>query len=192
MSKNARNNRTTLWLIGLLCAAPVIASYLAFYVWQPEARTNYGDLLQPRPLPDATLAHLDGRPFRIADLRGRWVMLSIDAADCLQLCQAKLFMMRQIRLMQGRDMDRIERVFLVTNNGPLETMLLREFDGTRVIRAEGSPSLKLFPAPQPNAISDHIYLIDPRGNLMMRFPKNPEPSLVKKDIERLLKAQGAG
>jgi hypothetical protein len=173
--------------IAALCAAPVIASYLAFYVWQPAGRTNYGDLLEVRPLPDRTLSHLDGRPFRFADLKGKWVMLMLDSGACAQACEDRLLMMRQTRLMQGKDAERIERVFLITDEAPLSTLLLREFDGTRMIRA-GAVG-QAFPA--PGSSSDHIYLADPRGNLMLRFPKEPDPGRVKKDIERLLRAQGA-
>ena len=172
-----------------LFALPLIASYLAFVVWRPEARINYGDLLEPKPLAEMPLRHADGRTFRFAELRGKWVMVAIDAGACAPSCEAKLFMMRQQRLMQGREMDRVERVFLVDDDTPLPTMLLREFDGTRVLRARGSPLLNAFPA--QNALRDHIYLIDPRGNLMMRFPGAPDPSRMQKDIDRLFKAQGA-
>ena len=176
-------------LVAVLFAVPVVASYLAFFVWRPEGRVNYGDLLQVRPLAEMALRHLDGRTFRFAELRGKWVMVSIDAGACARSCEAKLFMMRQQRLMQGREMDRVERVFLVEDDEPLSTTLLREIDGTRVLRAGGSPLLNAFPA--PSARRDHLYLIDPHGNLMMRFPGAPDPQRMKKDIEHLFKAQGA-
>ena len=176
-------------LIAVLFALPLIASYLAFFVWRPEGRLNYGDLLEVRPLAEMPLRHLDGRTFRFAELRGKWVMVSIDAGACARPCEAKLSLMRQQRLVQGREMDRVERVFLVEDDAPPSTMLLREFDGTHVLRASGSPLLNAFPA--QGARRDHIYLIDPRGNLMMRFPGAPDPSRMQKDIDRLLKAQGA-
>ena len=175
-------------LIAVLFAVPVIASYLAFFVWRPQGRVNYGDLLESRPRAEMPLRHLDGRTFRFAELRGKWVMVSIDAGACARSCEAKLLMMRQQRLMQGREMDRVERVFLVEDDAALSTMLLREFDGTRVLRASGSPLLNTFPA--QGARRDHIYLVDPHGNLMMRFPAAPDPYLIKKDIDRLFKAQG--
>jgi hypothetical protein len=184
-----RRARIELVLIALVFAVPVIASYLAFFVWRPEGRLNYGDLLEVQPLAEMPLRHLDGRTFQFAELRGKWVMVTIDAGACPRSCEAKLFMMRQQRLMQGREMDRVERVFLVEDDAPLSNMLLREFDGTRVLRAKGSPLLDAFPAQR--ARRDHIYLVDPRGNLMMRFPGAPDPYRMKKDIDRLITAQGA-
>ena len=176
-------------LVAVLFAVPVIASFLAFFVWRPEGRMNYGDLLEVRALADMPLRHLDGRTFRFAELRGKWIMVTIDAGECARSCEAKLFMMRQQRLMQGREMDRVERVFLVEDDEPLSTKLLRAIDGTRVLRAGGSPLLNAFPA--QSARRDHIYLIDPRGNLMMRYPRAPDPNRMKKDIDHLFKAQGA-
>ena len=176
-------------LIAALFALPLLASYLAFFVWRPEGRLNYGDLLEVRPLAGIPLRQLDGRTFRFAELHGKWVMVSIDGGACARSCEAKLFMMRQQRLMQGREMDRLERVFLVEDDAPLSTMLPREIDGTRVLRASDSPLLNAFPA--QSARRDHIYLVDPRGNLRMRFPEVPDPQRMKKDIERLFKAQGA-
>ena len=184
-----RRARIELVLIAALFALPLIASYLAFFVWRPEGRLNYGDLLEVRPLAEMPLRHLDGRTFQFAELRGKWIMVSIDGGACGRSCEAKLFMMRQQRLMQGREMDRVERVFLVEDDAPPSTMLLREFDGTRVLFASGSPLLSSFPA--RGARRDHIYLIDPRGNLMMRFPAGPDPHRMKQDFDRLFKAQGA-
>jgi cytochrome oxidase Cu insertion factor (SCO1/SenC/PrrC family) len=184
-----RSGRSKMLLIAALCLAPVIASYLAYYVWQPQGRVNYGDLLPVQQLPDAPLPRLDGKPFRLSDLKGKWVMLSIDSADCATACATKLFTMRQLRLMQGADMDRIATVFLITDDAPLTTLLIREYDGTTMIRAQGSSLLRAFPT--ADAPREHIYLVDPYGNLMLRFPKNPEPANMKKDLQRLLKAQGS-
>jgi len=190
MPTPSRRARIELVLIALLFALPLIASYLAFFVWRPAGRSNYGDLLEVRPLAGMPLMQLDGRAFRFAEFRGKWVMVAIDSSACAAPCEAKLFMMRQQRLMQGRAMDRLERVFLVEDDAPLSTMLLRKFDGTHVLRARGSPVLHEFPA--RGARRDYIYLVDPHGNLMMRFPAAPDPSRMKKDIDRLLTAQGDG
>jgi hypothetical protein len=100
--------------------------------------------------------------------------------------------MRQLRLMQGKDMDRIERVWLVLDKEPLETMLMREYDGTHMLRADALAVRNWLPVEQGTRIEDHIYLIDPLGNLMMRFPKDADPSKMKKDIAKLLKASRIG
>jgi hypothetical protein len=107
--------------------------------------------------------------------------------------------MRQLRLMQGKDQDRIERVWLITDQKPLDTMVIREYDGTHMLRADPQAVAGWLPAESGTTITDHIYMIDPLGHLMMRFPKDPDPSTtykhmqkVYKDINKLLKASSIG
>jgi hypothetical protein len=108
--------------------------------------------------------------------------------------------MRQLRTMQGKEADRIERVWLITDDQPLETMLLRVNDGTHMLRAPAAVLEKWLPLESATAdrAADHVYLIDPLGNLMMRFPKGAVSSDVEKvkrahkDIAKLLKASAIG
>jgi cytochrome oxidase Cu insertion factor (SCO1/SenC/PrrC family) len=168
-----------------LCAAPVVASFVAYYWLQPSGHVNYGELLTPQPVPAATLAGVDTRPFSFADLKGSWVLVSIDGSACDERCRTKLLYMRQVRLAQGKNSDRIERVWLVNDDMFPNTAVVGEHPGLRVVRAPGSAVLAAFPAPTtPTA---HIYVIDPLGNLMMRFPENPDPRGVLKDVSRLVR-----
>jgi cytochrome oxidase Cu insertion factor (SCO1/SenC/PrrC family) len=175
-----------------ICAAPVIAAWLAFFVFPPGKLMNYGDLVEARPLPDAPLMQLDGKPFRLSGLKGRWVMLQVDSGACAEACQVKLYQMRQVRLTQGREMERIERVWLIDDAAQLDTIVMRAFDGTHLVRAAASPLLGQLPLPAGGNVRDHIYMIDPLGNLMMRFPKDADPSRIKKDVERLLRVSRVG
>lgn len=183
-----------LYLIIAVCAAPMIASYLTYYVIKPQGRTNYGALLDPRayPIPTLGTTALDGRPQALSDLKGKWIMLQADSGVCAEPCRTKLFEMRQLRLVQGKDMDRIERVWLVLDREPLETTLMREYDGTHMLRADAAAVRRWLPVEEGTRIEDHVYLIDPLGNLMMRFPKNADPNKMKKDIAKLLKASRIG
>ncbi|MFN9805658.1 MAG: SCO family protein [Betaproteobacteria bacterium] len=183
----------TLYLLIAVCLAPVIASYLTYYVFPPSGRTNYGDLVSPqRPLPALTLRQLDGAAFDLKQLRGKWLMGVVDGAACSDACRQRLWQMRQLRTATGKDSDRIERVFLVTDGEPLETMLLREHEGAHILRAD-SAQLRPFLALEPaQRIEDHMYLIDPIGNYMMRWPAEPNPSRIKRDLSRLLKASRIG
>jgi hypothetical protein len=184
-----RSSRAALWLIIALTAAPVVASYLMFYVWPPEDTVNYGVLIEPRPLPDAPLAGAGGAPFRLSQLRGKWVLVSVDTGRCEAYCESKLLYMRQLRLTQGKNMDRIERLWLVSDDAPPRSAQALAAEGTRIGRADAE-LLRAFPAPASAA--DHIYVVDPLGNLMMRFPRDPEPRLMIKDLARLLKASQVG
>ncbi|MGP1676388.1 MAG: SCO family protein [Giesbergeria sp.] len=176
--------------IAALCLAPFVAAVIAYYYWQPRGGMNYGDLIAVHPLIDPPLRHLDQRAFRLSALRGKWILLQLDEAGCAAACRAKLYNMRQVRLAQGREMERIERVWLILDEAPLETLLMREYDGTRMLRAAGSPIVAEFPP--AGGARDHIYLIDPLGNLMLRFPKDADPRRMRKDLARLLRASRIG
>ncbi|MGZ8273717.1 MAG: SCO family protein, partial [Burkholderiaceae bacterium] len=123
-------------------------------------------------------------------LKDKWVLVMSDEASCDEYCQSKLFHMRQQRTMTGKERDEIERVWFITDRAPLSNMLIREYEGTHFVRVDERdirPLLVLPDAGNAN-LRDHIWLIDPYGNLMLRWPRNPDPKGTKNDIARLLKA----
>ena len=183
-SASHNRNRRVLWLVLALCAAPAIASYLAYYFWRPSAHVNYGELLEPRTLPDAELVTLQGKPFRLSDLKGVWVLLTAEMGACDAACVTRLVYMRQVRLAQGKESDRIERVWLVGPQTRPDTALLAEHPGLHIVR-DGSNRLAAA-LPQVGE-ADHIYVVDPLGHLMMRFPADPDPRRMLKDMSRLLR-----
>ena len=182
-----------LYLLLAVCLAPVIASYTAYYVLPPEGRTNYGELIVPqRPVPALRLTRLDGTAFDLQSLRGRWVLMTVDSADCAAECQRKLWKLRQVRLTSGKERDRVERVFLITDPGPLETMLLREYDGTLFLRADPGEVSSLLQPSTPADLATGLWVVDPLGNLMLRWPPDADPNRMKRDLGRLLRASRVG
>ncbi|GJJ00430.1 cytochrome c oxidase subunit I [Duganella rhizosphaerae] len=190
-------------LVLAVCAAPLVGSYLTYYVIKPKGGvTNFGALIDPRqhPIPAMASTTLDGKPATLENYKGKWIMLKVGPSDCKQDCQDQLFAMRQLRTMQGKEMERIERVWMITDDQPLDTLLMRVNDGTRMLRAPAAVIDKWLPLEQGagDRVSDHVYLIDPLGNLMMRFPKGAVSSdtekvkKVHKDISKLLKASAIG
>jgi peroxiredoxin len=196
--KSARKRgRWMLWLVLLVCASPMIASYFTYYVIKPEKRNNYGTLIDQRahPVPAMATTTLDGRPQALEQFKGKWVMLMVGSGACPDVCQKQLFALRQLRLMQGKEADRIERVWLITDKEPLDTLIIREYDGTHMLRADAATVTQWLPVDGGTTPADHIYLIDPLGHLMMRFPKDPQLQEVRKvykDINKLLKASAVG
>ena len=196
--KSARKRgRWMLWLVLLVCASPMIASYFTYYVIKPEKRNNYGTLIDQRahPVPAMATTTLDGRPQALEQFKGKWVMLMVGPGACPDSCRKQLFALRQLRLMQGKEADRIERVWLITDKEPLDTIIIREYDGTHMLHADAATVASWLPADAGTTPADHIYMIDPLGHLMMRFPKDPELKEVRKvykDVNKLLKASSVG
>jgi cytochrome oxidase Cu insertion factor (SCO1/SenC/PrrC family) len=190
MSENAPRNLASLWLIIALCVAPVAASYLAYYFFLPSGQVNYGELVGTHPLPASRLKLDDGTAFALSDLRGKWVLVAVDAGGCAKLCRDKLFALRQLRLTQGREMNRIERVWLISDSAAIPPDVTTEFKGTWLARAAGSELVKALPAnPSPE---EHLYLIDPLGNVVLRYARDADPSRIIKDLTRLLKTSRIG
>jgi cytochrome oxidase Cu insertion factor (SCO1/SenC/PrrC family) len=191
----ASNRRQRLKLLALfaLFASPVVASYLAYYVFPPAGRTNYGDLIQPqRPAPALALSRPDGAADRFDRLLGQWVLVSVDAGACDAACAAKLYAMRQQRTMTGKERERLDRVWLVTDAAAPAPAQLREYEGTIVLRADVAQLAAWLPVAPGRRMEDYLYLVDPLGNLMMRFPADGDPQRIRKDLSRLLKASRIG
>lgn len=183
--KRKKKSRLSLWLVAAVCIAPVLASYTAYYFLQPQGHTNYGELLEPRPLPDPPVARSDGTPFRLSELRNQWVLLVAQPGACDSHCEQQLVYMRQVRLAQGKNAERIERVWLVTDDVPPRPALLEQFPDLHVVRAAGTPLVAALPAMTTPA--DHIYIVDLLGNVMMRYPRDADPRRMLKDVSRLLR-----
>lgn len=183
-------NRLKLVGIGALAALPVVASYVLYWFWTPGAHTNYGTLLEPRRLPDVELQAADGEPFSFASLRGRWILLVVDGGGCGPRCQEKIWQVRQIRQAQGKEMNRVERVWLIDDGEPADTRTVQAYPGMHVARA----GMGLIGAalPAQTTARDHVYLVDPLGNVMLRFPPAAEPKRMIADLARLLKYSRTG
>jgi len=175
-----RRGRAKLALLGLFFCAPFALAWLAWWLdWAPGSTANYGELVvPPRPIAAPPLQAL----------RGKWVLVSFDAAACDAYCEKKLYYLRQVRRAQGKNQGRVARLWVITDGAQPRAALLGAIEGTRIARDAGLAAA--FAA--PGAARDHIFLVDPLGNLMMRFPHDPDPSLILKDLQRLLRVSQIG
>ncbi len=176
--------RRTLILIALVAIAPFVASYVAYYGFTRDKQTNYGDLLPTRPAPDIGATLPDGTPYRLA--HGKWLLLFAAPAACDATCASALYATRQARTMQNREIARVERVWVVTDGAPPASALLAEHPDLVVVRAPPA-GLAAF-----GAGADRLYLVDPLGNLVLAYPREPDIKGLAKDLERLLKASRIG
>lgn len=185
-----RRSRRTLLLVAAVCIAPFVGSFALYFFWPPSGRVNYGDLIEGVAVPPAKLKLSDGKPFELDQLRGRWLFVTVDSGNCDEYCRKKLWQMRQVRLTQGKYLERIERVWLLNDEQPVVPEVMKEYEGTWVAAARGSEVLKSLTYKE--AQRDHIYLVDPLGNIVLRYPKDANPSRMKKDLERLLRVSRIG
>jgi cytochrome oxidase Cu insertion factor (SCO1/SenC/PrrC family) len=182
----ARRARRTLLLIAAAVVAPVALSYFFYYVAPRAAFTNYGELLPTAPLPDLAGTTLEGRPFRTAELLGKWTILVPAGGACDAACGDALYATRQARTMQGKDMDRVARAWIVTDDATPSAARLAEHPGIVVARVDPAEARKL-----PKAGSAPL-LVDPMGNVVLAWPARPDAKALAKDLSRLLKASRIG
>jgi len=176
--------RRTLLLIALVALAPFVASYVAYYGFSRDKQTNYGELLPTRPAPDIGATLADGTPYRLA--HGKWLLLVAAPGACDAACANALYATRQARTMQNRETARVERVWVVTDGAPPASAVLAEHPDLVVVRGPQA-GLAAF-----GAGADRLYLVDPLGNLVLAYPREPDIKGLAKDLERLLKASRIG
>ena len=195
-----RRVRAGRWRLALLlaaCAVPVVASYLAYHVVRPQGRTNYGALIRPsRSLGDTlALRAPDGAPVAAASLRGQWLLVLVVDGPCDAACEQRIYLQRQLREMVGRKRDRIDRVWLLAGDAPPPPPAMRAAaeatGGVTLLRADAAALARWLEPAEGHALAEHLYLVDPMGEWMMRAPAEPDPQRVKRDLDRLLRASAS-
>jgi len=176
----------------LVCAAPVLASYFTYYVVRPDGRRNFGELIEPqRPLPDLTGVSLSGQPSNLQALKGQWLLISVASGACDEVCRRHLYLQRQLREALGKDKDRLDWVWLIPDDAPVPNKLLPALSEATVLRVSAA-GLSGWLAPAPgHQLAEHLYVVDPMGHWMMRFPADldvPGAARARRDLERLLRA----
>ncbi len=190
--EQTRLGRWKMLLVLLVCAAPVIASYLTYYVVRPEGRRNFGELIEPqRPLPDLMAQAMDGTQVNLRTLQDQWLLISVAGAQCDTVCAKHLYLQRQLREGLGKNKDRLDWVWLIDDTAPVPAEILPALKTATVLRVPAQVlQTWLLPA-QGAKLSDHLYLVDPLGNWMMRFPAlltAEQAPNAKRDLERLMRA----
>lgn len=212
--------RTPLVLIVLISLAPVLAAVVAYFNpdWRPDGSVAYGTLIEPqRPIPASTALQattLDGKPFDVASLKGKWLLITADGGDCQDACARKLFILRNSHASQGKNVERLARVWFITDDAPIPERVLEAYKGTVMLRVQPE-QLKAFLLAESasvststgtssagvvtpsgtttassngaaQALAEPMWIIDPHANLMMQYPANAEPEKVRTDIRKLI------
>lgn len=208
----ARNLRT-LAALAALFFVPLLASAWLYYGmgWRPGGHVNHGELIQPpRPLPQIELPRITlagegsaasataGQPARepapsVPSLfRSNWTVVYIGDGSCDASCRSTLYVMRETRLALGTDMERLARVFLVTANCCAKDYLAREHAGITVLDATGAAGVRLLGRFPAGDRAHTLFVVDPMGNLMMRYDVRQDPRGLLVDLKRLLELSQIG
>ncbi|MEO0367856.1 MAG: hypothetical protein AAF197_03615 [Pseudomonadota bacterium] len=187
-------NRVQIIMILLVFAAPIVGAFL----YQPQSFGNYGDIYTPvRPVENLTLQGTNGQA-ELDAFRRQWVFFIVVQEECSEVCEENILKMRQLRFMQNNDMLRIRTVVLESDL-PVAVAedLAAKYSPVEVYNVETSElsqwsEILLIEDAPVEANINRFYIIDPAGNLVMSYPAGADPSLIKKDIKRLLKTSQIG
>jgi hypothetical protein len=190
--RRTHRGRWKMLVVALVCAAPVIASYFTYYVVRPESRRSYGELIEPqRPIPSIKGTTLDGKTVALPSLQGQWLLVSVAGGACDAVCERHLYLQRQMREALGKDKDRLDWVWLVTDDTPVRDALQPALQQATVLRVDAAQLAQWLSPARGKRLADHFYVVDPLGHWMMRFPPGTELSAAaraRKDLERLMRA----
>lgn len=191
-AKRTRAGRWTMLALAIVCALPVLASYFSYYVVRPEGRRNYGELIDPqRTLPVLSASDQSGHPVQLDTLKGQWLLVSVAGGACDESCQQHLYLQRQLRESLGREKDRLDWVWLVSDNERIPEELQPALASATVLRVPSEALAQWLTPAHGHQLSEHLYLVDPMGNWMMRFPPAMDvtgAAKAKRDLDRLLRA----
>lgn len=190
-----RAGRIRMLFVLAVCAAPVVASYLAFFIWRPAAIRSFGELVVPtRSMPAVDGVDLQGVVRALSGLRGQWLLVSVGGGACDALCERQLFLQRQLREALGKEKERVDWVWFVNDKSEVRPQLLPALTQATVLRVDGAVIGKWLAPQDGRRLEEHLYVVDPMGEWMMRFPvglSNSDASRAKRDLERVLRASAS-
>ncbi len=184
-------------LLFVLFAAPLVAAYL----WRPApdaATSNFGQLVTPPRAPlNIQLQTLKDEPLAFSGLKGKWTLLYVGNEDCDKVCIDNLYKIDRVRLTQAKKMKRVQNVYIAPEQ--VDPQIVRQrisaytgLIGLRISTASRAEMAKYFERGGHGPLHQRIYVIDPIGNLMMSYPADADPSGMRRDLARLLKASQIG
>jgi hypothetical protein len=181
--------RLKLLLLALVFAAPVVIGWLLYANdWHPGGK-SHGELVKPpRALDFPVLQTVQKKSFDASDWRSKWHMVYISRGECGQSCLSELHKMRQLHVALAKEIDRVQRVWLVVDTLPSGQigLLQDQYPDLIILQNASALAAQFDLTGNPAASSSGIYLVDPVGRLMMSYPHDAEPSGIHKDLMRLL------
>jgi hypothetical protein len=197
------SSRQAIVLLVLIFTAPAFVAWVMHHSgeqgWRPGGMTNKGILVHPaRPL-DLPAAMRVGNKSVNDYLQGLWTLVYIGDADCDAVCNENLYKMRQVRIAQNENMNRVQRLYMVMGDAIPETLtalLDKEYPALDAVPVAADQEARVAPYflidDTPMQGAERVYVIDPLGNLMMYYPQDADPGGMLKDLQKLLKYSKIG
>lgn len=191
MTEQVDRGRRQFLMLAAFFLGPLVLAFVIYYGfdWRPAGSTEHGQLLRsPAVLPDVALADEAGGV--VPTFRRKWSLIVIMDDGCAEECQAVLYETRQVRKALSRERDRTQRVLMISGDFDRATVELQHPD--LIIVTGDTPAARALAGTLGQIERDYIYLADPLGNLMMRFPRDTGMKEIHTDLKKLLKLSRIG
>lgn len=182
-----RHGRGMLLLLAALFVLPLLIVAAMYQLqWRPSG-SSHGQLISPpQPLHLADLQTLQGKTFGAAQWKDKWDLVYVSAQGCNPSCERQLHDLRQVHAALGKEIGRVQRILLVTASGQDKQLARIQAQYPDLIVLAGPSAAPLAGQFNPDAHKDNAFLVDPLGNLMMRYPPGYEARGMYKDLMRLM------
>ena len=182
--------RPLMWLL-LIFAARLAGAFWLYYGsgWRPAGTTRHGELIEPV----VTLPALPLAGFGANALAGKWTLLVVGTGEsgCDAECRNALIYARQTWLSLGRLNARVQRMLLAGPGCCDEAYMRNEHQGLAVAPASSAGAATLLSTiPEPHV--RYVFIVDPLGNLMMRYDVRQDPKGLREDLKKLLELSHIG
>ena len=172
------------------CSLPVLLAIFVFFVIKPTGQANFGELIHPaRPMPALALVNAQGQSIELSQLKGQWLLVNVGSGTCAAECAQHLFIQRQLREMLNKDKDRVDRVWLVTDDAPINPDVQPLLAETTVLRASASVLQAWLGTASSADATQQLVVVDPQGHAMLRMPADmngKQASAAKNMLQKLL------
>jgi cytochrome oxidase Cu insertion factor (SCO1/SenC/PrrC family) len=196
-ARAANRNPYTLWFVVIAFVLPVVGAYTLYFTgYTPSAFTNKGELIQP-VVDVGTLALVDDRGealSREAITQRKWQMIYFAGAACGQDCNDTLYKIRQVNKAVGKNAYRLRRliVHLDAPDAEFFELISEEYPEARRLYADRQTIMAALQAIGAQPDASDIYLMDPLGNIMMRFTGDMPGKWLIHDLNKLFKVSQIG
>lgn len=190
--KTIATARQKLLVLFLIASLPVVTAALVYFLLRPQGHAGLGQIITPpQAVGSAQGVDMAGQSMRLEVLRGQWLLVSVAGGSCSADCDKRLFMQRQLHAMLGGDTKRVDKVWLLNDQTPVAEPLRAALHDVTVLRVAPPTLQSWLPAPAGTAQTDYLYVVDPLGNTVMRFPAVMDAAQVRlalRDLARVLRA----
>lgn len=188
------SGRGKLLSLALACSLPIVLAYLIFFIVKPTGPSSFGELIHPaRPMPAVTLLTPQGQNVTLDSLQKQWLLVSVGPSQCDDACAQHLFIQRQLREMLNKDKDRVDRVWLTTDDGPIHPKISPLLGDLTILRATPEV-LHQWLGADSDAATQSLFVIDPQGHAMLKMPADltgAEAKSAMRVLQKLLMASVA-